>query len=261
MCRGAVHLADCLVALARESDTVCRCIPYSSTPQLWPPAQSGHHFYATRRLLRLIVDHNIADYITAKNNVTIAYKDMSHVNAYGLIRGLQFSSFVAQYYGLILDLLLLGLTRASELAGPPQMPNEFLTFRGESWLLMQSLAPMWHDCHGVDSSVCSRMRDSPARHLQHACICVLLLCVIRCCCFGTSSVHDLQIHPVPGTKRIPLYNAFWFLFKLIERALVPTPAPYSQMSRPRPATPSACTAATSPRCTCCCASLRRRPRT
>ena len=31
--------------------------------------------------------------------------------------------------GLILDLLLLGLTRASELAGPPQMPHEFLTFR------------------------------------------------------------------------------------------------------------------------------------
>jgi hypothetical protein len=38
-----------------------------------------------------------------------------------------------QYYGLILDLLLLGLTRASELAGPPQMPNEFLTFRGGWW--------------------------------------------------------------------------------------------------------------------------------
>lgn len=31
--------------------------------------------------------------------------------------------------GLILDLLLLGLTRSSELAGPPQMPNEFLTYR------------------------------------------------------------------------------------------------------------------------------------
>lgn len=134
------------------------------------------------RLLRLIVDHNIADYMTAKNNVVISYKDMSHTNGYGLIRGLQFSSFIvqvrvcrsrathsaaacfcwrrcllcashgppsrahthafirvcthphlctrAQYYGLILDLLLLGLTRASELAGPPQMPNEFLTFRG-----------------------------------------------------------------------------------------------------------------------------------
>ncbi|PNH07205.1 Pre-mRNA-splicing factor 8 [Tetrabaena socialis] len=48
------------------------------------------------RLLRLIVDHNIADYITAKNNVVIAYKDMSHTNSYGLIRGLQFSSFIIQ---------------------------------------------------------------------------------------------------------------------------------------------------------------------
>lgn len=81
------------------------------------------------RLLRLIVDHNVADYMTAKNNVVISYKDMSHTNGYGLIRGLQFSSFIVQYYGLILDLLLLGLTRASELAGPPQMPNDFLTFR------------------------------------------------------------------------------------------------------------------------------------
>ncbi|GFH19560.1 MPN domain-containing protein, partial [Haematococcus lacustris] len=81
------------------------------------------------RLLRLIVDHNVADYMTAKNNVVIAYKDMSHTNAYGLIRGLQYCSFIVQYYGLILDLLLLGLTRASDLAGPPQMPNEFLTFR------------------------------------------------------------------------------------------------------------------------------------
>ena len=29
----------------------------------------------------------------------------------------------------VLDLLVLGLTRASELAGPPQVPNEYLTFR------------------------------------------------------------------------------------------------------------------------------------
>ena len=54
---------------------------------------------------------------------------MAHTNSYGLIRGLQFASFIAQYYGLVLDLLLLGLTRASEVAGPPQVPNEFLTFR------------------------------------------------------------------------------------------------------------------------------------
>ena len=80
------------------------------------------------RLLRLIVDHNIADYMTAKNNVSISFKDMMHTNSYGLIRGLQFASFVTQYYGLVLDLLVLGLTRASEIAGPPQRPNEYLTF-------------------------------------------------------------------------------------------------------------------------------------
>lgn len=73
------------------------------------------------RLLRLILDHNIADYMTAKNNIVIAYKDMAHTNSYGLIRGLQFASFIVQYYGLVVDLLLLGLTRASEIAGPPQV--------------------------------------------------------------------------------------------------------------------------------------------
>lgn len=81
------------------------------------------------RLLRLIMDHNLADYITSKNNVQLTYKDMNHVNSYGMIRGLQFSGFVFQYYGLVLDLLLLGLQRASELAGPPQSPNDFLQFR------------------------------------------------------------------------------------------------------------------------------------
>ncbi|ODA82641.1 hypothetical protein RJ55_01149 [Drechmeria coniospora] len=82
-------------------------------------------------LLRLIMDHNLADYITAKNNVQLTYKDMNHVNSYGMIRGLQFSAFVFQYYGLVLDLLLLGPQRASEIAGPPQSPNDFLQFRDQ----------------------------------------------------------------------------------------------------------------------------------
>ncbi|OQO15029.1 Pre-mRNA-processing-splicing factor 8 [Cryoendolithus antarcticus] len=81
------------------------------------------------RLLRLIMDHNLADYISSKNNVQLNYKDMNHTNAYGMIRGLQFSAFVFQYYGLIIDLLLLGLQRASEIAGPPNAPNDFLQFR------------------------------------------------------------------------------------------------------------------------------------
>ena len=81
------------------------------------------------RLLRLIMDHNLADYITAKNNVSLVWKDMAHVNSYGLIRGLQFSAFVFQYYGLVLDLLILGLQRASDMAGPPTAPNGFLQYR------------------------------------------------------------------------------------------------------------------------------------
>ena len=50
------------------------------------------------RLLHLIMDHNLADYITAKNNTVLTYKDMmAHTNAYDLICGLQFSAFVFQY--------------------------------------------------------------------------------------------------------------------------------------------------------------------
>lgn len=77
------------------------------------------------------MDHNLADYMTTKNNVVIQYKDMSHTNTYGLIRGLQFASFIFQYYGMILDLLMLGLQRSSELAGPASMPNEFMSFQDQ----------------------------------------------------------------------------------------------------------------------------------
>ena len=53
----------------------------------------------------MIVDHNLADYMTTKNNVVISFKDM------------------------ILDLLVLGLQRASELAGPSNDPNDFMSFK------------------------------------------------------------------------------------------------------------------------------------
>lgn len=86
-------------------------------------------FTMLNRLLRLIVDPEIADYITAKNNVALSYKDMNHVNQFGLLKGLQFSSFVFQYYCLAIDLLILGLDRATELAGPVQQPNSFLQFK------------------------------------------------------------------------------------------------------------------------------------
>jgi pre-mRNA-processing factor 8 len=54
---------------------------------------------------------------------------MAHINAFSPIRGLQFSAFVFQCYGLVLNLLILGLQRVSEMAGPPQMLNNFLQYR------------------------------------------------------------------------------------------------------------------------------------
>ncbi|CAM9141797.1 unnamed protein product [Lampetra planeri] len=99
------------------------------------------------RLLRLIVDHNIADYMTAQNNVVINYKDMNHTNSYGIIRGLQFASFIVQYYGLVMDLLVLGLHRASEMAGPPQMPNDFLSFQDTA---TESAHPIRLYCRYID---------------------------------------------------------------------------------------------------------------
>lgn len=86
-------------------------------------------FTLLNRLLRLVMDPNLADYITAKNNVVINFKDMSHVNKYGLIKGLQFASFAYQYYGLMIDLLILGKDRATDLAGPVNQPNAFMQFK------------------------------------------------------------------------------------------------------------------------------------
>ncbi|EDO19221.1 hypothetical protein Kpol_1050p81 [Vanderwaltozyma polyspora DSM 70294] len=86
-------------------------------------------FTLLNRLLRLVLDPNIADYMTSKNNVIINYKDMSYVNKYGLLRGLQFAPFIYQFYGLMIDLLILGKERATDLAGSPTSPNEFMQFQ------------------------------------------------------------------------------------------------------------------------------------
>jgi pre-mRNA-processing factor 8 len=120
-CQGINNLSE----VWDSSDGQCNVMMETSLDKIYEKMD----LTLLNRLLRLIVDHNIADYMTAKNNVVLSYKDMSHVNTYGLIRGLQFASFIVQYYGLVLDLLILGLRRASEMAGPPQVPNEFLQFR------------------------------------------------------------------------------------------------------------------------------------
>ncbi|CAG8556682.1 15709_t:CDS:10 [Gigaspora rosea] len=135
------------------------------------------------RLLRLILDHNLADYMTAKNNVVLNYKDMNHVNAYGLIRGLQFASFIFQYYGLILDLLVIGLQRASEIAGPPQMPNDFLQFRD---VVTETRHPIRLYCRYIDKiHIFFRFNADEARDLIQ---------------------RYLTEHPDPNSENIVGYN-------------------------------------------------------
>jgi pre-mRNA-processing factor 8 len=98
-------------------------------------------------LLRLVMDHNLAEYATAKNNVSISFKDMTHVNSVGLVRGIRFSSFLAQYYGLMLDLMLLGLRRANDLAGPADAPTDFATFSDTG---VETRHPIRRYCRIVD---------------------------------------------------------------------------------------------------------------
>ena len=63
---------------------------------------------------------------------------MAHTSAFGLIRGLQFSASVFQYYGLVLDLLILGLQRASEMA------INFLQYRDSATVTQHAI----HLCSG-----------------------------------------------------------------------------------------------------------------
>jgi pre-mRNA-processing factor 8 len=75
------------------------------------------------RLLGLIIDPSLASYMAARNNALLRYKDMSHRHSVGLLRGLLFSSFVEAYYKLLLDVCILGVSRATDLIGPPESPN------------------------------------------------------------------------------------------------------------------------------------------
>ena len=87
------------------------------------------------RLLRLIVDHNNADYMTVKNNVVVNYKDMNHITSCGIVKGLQFASFVVQFYGLVMDLLCLGLNRARPVRWLDLIKCSMTSFLSKMWTL------------------------------------------------------------------------------------------------------------------------------
>lgn len=117
-----------------------------------------------------------------------------HTNSYGLVRGLQFASFIFQYYGLVLDLLLLGLTRASEIAGPPTMPNQvgcthrFAARYGSVVLVNPSQSHVRRHRHPFFS-----LRWTDARSIR----CSTVVCTLPVCCFFSEAMLTVRLPPPP----------------------------------------------------------------
>ncbi|RNC30693.1 putative U5 snRNA-associated splicing factor, partial [Trypanosoma cruzi] len=81
-----------------------------------------------RPLLEMVMDKTLVEYIVSRHDVVVEFKDMSYQCRKGLLRGFMFSSFLSQYWGLVVDVLLLGTQRSQEIAGPARRPNPFMTF-------------------------------------------------------------------------------------------------------------------------------------
>ncbi|ADM11361.1 U5 snRNP pre-mRNA splicing factor Prp8 [Encephalitozoon intestinalis ATCC 50506] len=60
------------------------------------------------KLLKLVLDPTLADYIISRNNCLVFYKDMRYTNHVGFIKGFQLSAFVYKFYSFIIDLCVLG---------------------------------------------------------------------------------------------------------------------------------------------------------
>ncbi|EPY39064.1 pre-mRNA-processing factor 8 [Angomonas deanei] len=87
-----------------------------------------------RPFLELIMDESLVRYIVSRHSVRVTFKDMEYNHHKGLIRGFMFSSFLAQYWGLIIDVLLLGTKRSQEIAGTSLKPNPFMRFVQDPFL-------------------------------------------------------------------------------------------------------------------------------
>jgi hypothetical protein len=77
---------------------------------------SGKNYLSFRNLRNyVIVVNNIADSMATKNNVVISFKDMSHTTSFAVLMGLQFTSFIIQFYTLLMDLLIIDWVQSGEI--------------------------------------------------------------------------------------------------------------------------------------------------
>lgn len=58
------------------------------------------------RMLRLVLDPILVDYMVSRNNASIYYKDMNFSNCVGIVKGLAFAPFVSMFYNMCVDLML-----------------------------------------------------------------------------------------------------------------------------------------------------------
>lgn len=58
------------------------------------------------------MDKSLVEYIVSRHDVMVEFKDMSYHHHKGILRGFMFSSFLLQYWGLLIDVLFLGSKRS-----------------------------------------------------------------------------------------------------------------------------------------------------
>ena len=114
------------------------------------------------RLLGIFVPYT-ADYMAAKNDATVWY---ATYNSDGIIRGLQFAPFIRfmyQCFALVLDLLIIGVSEASDIAGPPQISNTWKEFLNEK---IKTSHPIRMHCGYVDNILLHRFNKLQAKELM-----------------------------------------------------------------------------------------------
>lgn len=58
------------------------------------------------RMLRLVLDPILADYMISRNSASMCYKDMNFSNCVGIVKGLAFAPFASMLYNMCVDLVL-----------------------------------------------------------------------------------------------------------------------------------------------------------
>ncbi|TBU16093.1 subunit of U5 snRNP spliceosome [Ordospora colligata] len=86
------------------------------------------------KLLKLVIDPVLVDYMISRNNCRICYKDMSYTNHVGYISGFQFYAFLHKFYMFVIDLCVLG----EDIMQPPGgMIKKYLRWMDDIYVVLE----------------------------------------------------------------------------------------------------------------------------